>query len=102
MRVYRRQNERFADQCVHEIPNRGYGQVMVWGGITTDHRTALVYVLAALNNANYVATILQPHVAPFMQNHPGYTLQQDNVPAHRARVTQAYLSQQFGQQYHST
>ena len=70
---------------------------MVWGGITTDHRKALVHVPAALNDANYVATVLQPHVAPFMQNHPGYTLQQDNVPAHRARVTQAYLAQQqFG------
>ena len=91
MRVYRRQNERFVDQCVHEAPNRGYGQVMVWAGITTDHRTALVHVPVTLTGANYIATILQPHVAPFMQNHQGYILQQDNAPPHRARATQAYL-----------
>ncbi|GFN98567.1 transposase [Plakobranchus ocellatus] len=40
---------------------------MVWGGITTDYRTALLHIPAALNGANYVATILQPHVAPFKQ-----------------------------------
>ena len=56
-----------------------------------------MHVPAALDGANYVATILQPHVAPFMQNHAGYILQQDNAPAHRARVTQAYLAgQQIG------
>ncbi|GFO31477.1 transposable element tcb1 transposase [Plakobranchus ocellatus] len=70
MRLYGSRNKRFEDQCVYEPPNRGYGQVMVWGGITTDHRKALVHIPAVLNGANYVATILQPHVAPFMQSHP--------------------------------
>ncbi|GFO25755.1 hypothetical protein PoB_005226000 [Plakobranchus ocellatus] len=42
------------------------------GGITTNRRTALVHIPAALNCAYKVATILQPLVAPFMQNHPGY------------------------------
>ncbi|GFO01367.1 transposable element tcb1 transposase [Plakobranchus ocellatus] len=38
--------ERLENQCVHETPNRGYGQVMVWGAITTDHRTALMHLTA--------------------------------------------------------
>ncbi|GFO35759.1 transposable element tcb1 transposase [Plakobranchus ocellatus] len=46
MCVYRCRNERFEDQCVHESSNRGYGQTVVWGGITTDHRTALVHIPA--------------------------------------------------------
>ncbi|GFN78584.1 transposable element tc1 transposase [Plakobranchus ocellatus] len=76
---------------------QGYGQVTVWGGITTDHRTALVRIPAALNGTNYIATTWQPHVAPFMQNHLGYILKQDNTPAHRARKTQTYLAgQQIG------
>ncbi|GFO20608.1 cathepsin e [Plakobranchus ocellatus] len=47
----------------------------MWGGITTDPRTPLVHIPAALNGANCVATNLQPHVTPFMQNHPRYNLQ---------------------------
>lgn len=48
IRCYRRVNERFSQQCILEIPNRGYGQVMVWGGISRDHRTALVHVTQAM------------------------------------------------------
>ncbi|GFO12633.1 hypothetical protein PoB_003913800 [Plakobranchus ocellatus] len=36
MPLYHRQNERCGDQCVHETPNRGYGQMTVWCGVTTD------------------------------------------------------------------
>lgn len=92
MRCYRRTNERFLDACIHEAPNRGYGQVMVWGGITTDHRTPLVNLPVALTGAAYVANILQPHVLPFVQQHNPTTLQQDNAPPHRARVTQQFLT----------
>ncbi|GFO43435.1 transposable element tc1 transposase [Plakobranchus ocellatus] len=94
MRVYCRRNERFEVECLHETPNRGYRQVTVWGGIRTDHRTAFAHIPAALNGTNYEATILQPLMAPFMQSHPGYILQQENVPAHRARETQVYLAGQ--------
>ena len=92
MRVYRRGNERFADQCMHEAPNRGYGQVMVWGGISRDLRTELVHVPVTLTGANYVETILRQHVTPFFQEHQGLTLQQDNAPPHRARITQDYIT----------
>ncbi|GFO26970.1 transposable element tcb1 transposase [Plakobranchus ocellatus] len=60
------------------------------GGIATDHRTVLVHIPETLNGANYIATILQPHVALFMQNNTGYISQQDN--AHRVRETQVYLT----------
>ncbi|GFO45532.1 transposable element tcb1 transposase [Plakobranchus ocellatus] len=57
-------------------------------------RTAVVHVPASVHGTNYVTTALQPRVAPFMQNHPGYVLHQDNAPAHRARETQAYLAEE--------
>ncbi|GFN81909.1 transposable element tc1 transposase [Plakobranchus ocellatus] len=60
----------------------------VWSGITINHRTAIV----EMGPTTYIVTILQPHVAPFMQNHLGYILRQDNDPAHRARETQAYIA----------
>lgn len=69
IRCYRRRNERFLPVCIHEIPNRGYGQVMVWEGITVQHRTALVLVPGALTGDAYVANSLRQHVQPVMQQH---------------------------------
>ena len=92
LRCYRHVNERFLPQCILEATNRGYGEVMVWGGITRDHRTDLVLVPRNMNAAVYIAHILQPHLVPFLQGFgPGVIFQHDNAPPHRARLTQQYL-----------
>ncbi|GFN84307.1 transposable element tcb1 transposase [Plakobranchus ocellatus] len=76
---------------------KALSQPKLWAddGVGWNHnrlKNSPVHIPAARNGTNYVTTILQLHVAPFMLNHPGYILQQDNDPAHRARETQAYLA----------
>ena len=40
--VYRRTNERYDPLMIVETTNKGYGCVMVWGGIIGDRKTRLV------------------------------------------------------------
>lgn len=94
-RVYRRQNERFADSCVQEHDRFGGGSVMIWGGITARRRTNLVFVEGNLTAVRYRDNILATEVVNFLnQNGPGITFQHDNARPHTARVTQAFLQQQ--------
>ena len=52
-RVYRRVGERFHDSCVIERRPFGGGSVMVWGGILSRGRTALVVVDGTLTGIRY-------------------------------------------------
>ena len=48
-----------------------------------------------LTARRYIDQILQPHMIPFMQQHPDVTVfQHDNARPHSARLTQAYLEAQ--------
>ena len=38
-RVYRRDGERFRDNCVDEVDRFGAGGLMVWAGLAYGHRT---------------------------------------------------------------
>ena len=90
-RIYRRENERYADCCVQEMDG---GSVMVWAGITS-RRTNLVFVDGTLTAARYRDNILAVEVVNFLNhNGPGITFQQDNARPHTARITQAFLQQQ--------
>ena len=89
-RVYRRRNERFADNCIQEVDRFGGGSVMVWGAISHTGRTALVHVNGTLTAQRYCDEILQHHVVPIMQNN-GRLFQHDNARPHTARMTTAYL-----------
>jgi len=66
---------------------------MMWAGITSDGRTALVYIPPLGMTADwYVAEILEPHVVLFIEGAGrDITLQQDNARPHVARVTLEYL-----------
>jgi len=89
--VYRRAGERYAQCCVQQAAQYGHGSVMAWAGITATQRTDLVIVRGNLNAQNYINNILTPHAFPLIQQQ-NLTLQQDNAPAHRARVTQVALA----------
>lgn len=92
-RVYRRVNEHYADACVEERDRFGGGaSIMVWGGISHGQRTPLVPIRGNLNAVKYRDDILAPHVVPFLQANPNFTLQQDNATSHTARVTTAFLN----------
>lgn len=90
-RVYRRQGERYHQQCVDEAPPHGGGGVMVWGAITSTGRSQLVEVPGRLNAQHYVQNILQPHALPLLAA-PRALFQQDNARPHTARLTTNFLA----------
>ena len=56
---------------------------MLWGGISSHGRTALVVVDSTFTGIRYRDEIIRPHVLPFVQQ-LNSTLQQDNAHPHRA------------------
>jgi hypothetical protein len=64
IRVYRRKNERFANNCGVEVDRFGGGSVMMWGAITYNRRTPLILVPGILTAQRYRDEILQPHLLP--------------------------------------
>ena len=103
--VYRRRGERFSDACVREIDRWGRASTMIWGGISHHGQTDLVFLdngagrgagRAArrgrgLTAQRYVDEVLRPVAVPFIRQHPGMILQQDNARPHVARLTMQYL-----------
>ena len=93
-RVWRRPGERVLRCCIRQEPRGGGPSVMMWGGISYDHRTPLIPVVGNLNAQRYIDQILRPVLVPFLQAHPIVsTFQQDNARPHTARLTTAFLQQ---------
>lgn len=92
-RVWRRQNERYADCTISERVSFRGGSVMVWAGISTEAHTELIFVEnGAMNAHRYVEDILQDVVVPyshFIGN--DFVLMHDNARPHTARLVTEYL-----------
>lgn len=94
-RVWRRPGERYAQCCVRQHDRWGGAGVMVWAGISANHKTPLVIINGNLTARRYIDEVLETTCVPFIRNHPEISiLQQDNARPHAARVTTAYLEQQ--------
>jgi len=69
---------------------RGFngGSIMVWGGITLNHRTYLVILPApGMTAVRYVEEILQPHVLPMSRRiGRNFILMQDNARRHNLQI----------------
>ena len=52
---------------------------MVWGGVSQHHRTELVVIAGNLNAVRYREDILLPHVVPFLQAHPLFSVYINDV-----------------------
>lgn len=89
-RVYRRNNERFARNCIQEVDSFGGGSVMVWAAISHTGRSTLVLINGSLTALRYRDEILQEHVLPIMQNND-LIFQHDNARPHTARLTISFL-----------
>ena len=76
--VYRRNGERYRDNCLVERDWFGGGALMVWAGISYGHRTSLVFIDGPLTAQRYVDVILRLVVVPFVREH-NLTFQQDNA-----------------------
>ena len=90
-RVYRSRNERYLPNCVSTVGDkRG---VMVWGAISSTDHSPLVIINGNLTAARYINEVVRPHLLPFLARNGNPTFQQDNAPAHRARLTNGFLNQ---------
>ena len=95
VRVWRRQGERYADATVREHNRYGGGSVMVWGGMSLGTRTPLLPIDGILNGVRYRDEVLRPVAVPALAAlGQGAIFQDDNAPAHRARLVTNFLGQQ--------
>jgi len=95
VRVWRRVGERFTDATVRQHDRYGGGSVMMWGGISFNHRTPLHHVPGNLTGLRYRDEILNPVALPTLQAiGNGAVLQDDNARPHRAAVVTNFLQQQ--------
>ena len=95
IRVWRRNNERYADACIVQHNRYGGGSVHVWGGFSYHHRSPL-HVFRQNVNANvYLEQVLDQIVVPLFNTHNElHFFQQDNARPHTANITRDYLAQQ--------
>lgn len=100
-RVYRRPGERFAQCCIEERVGYGGGSCMVWGGISLEARTDLVFIdragrgagRAGLTGQRYVNDILAEHVMPYAGFiGDNFLLMHDNARPHTAAIVRDYLA----------
>ena len=91
-RVWRRPGERFVDVNVQEHDRYGGGSVMVWGGMSLRTRTRPERINGNLTGACYLKDVLRPIAVPAVRAlGQGAVYQDDNAPAHRARVVTDFL-----------
>ena len=93
--VYRRNGERYADNCIVERDMFGGGGVMVWGAINYNFRSRLSVIHGNLTARRYVDEILRPELVPLVRRqHIPMLFQQDNARPHTERLTQDFLLQE--------
>ena len=69
----------------------GGGSLMLWGAITADRVFPLHRVVGTLTTDIYI-NILAQYIRPFFENHPNWTLQQDNAPCHKSRRSMKWFA----------
>ena len=91
--VWRREGERFLDECVLPVTAFGGGSIMVWAGFSAHHRTPLHHVQGSLNGQRYRDEILRPHAMPMLpQTGQGAVYQDDNARPYRAGLVDDFLA----------
>ena len=100
IQIWRRTNQRFADNNVLQVNAWGGPSIMIWCGIgLNQHLGPIVFQNIGPGRGNgvtaqrYIQQVLAPTVIPHFQQHPNRILQQDNARPHAARVTAAFLQQ---------
>lgn len=97
--VYRPRGQRFAGQYVQQHNLWGGQSVMMWGAMCGNRLIGPVFFNlqpgrgGGVTALRYIAQVLRPVVVPLFARRRRYVFQQDNAPAHRAQVTQAFLQQ---------
>ena len=101
VRVWRRRNQRYADNNILQTNSFRGPSIMIWGGITVNQLVGpVVFQNIGPGRGNgvtaqrYINQVLRPVVVPHFQQHRNLTLQQDNARPHTANVTRQFLQQQ--------
>lgn len=95
-RCIRRSNERCHPDCLSTTVKHGGGSIMVWGAFSSAGVGVLVRCEKSVTAAEYLK-ILRKGLLPSIQslfpdeNHENIVFQQDNAPAHTAKVTKRFL-----------
>lgn len=95
-RCIRRSDERFHPECISTTVKHGGGGVMVWGAFSSAGVGELIRCEKSVNAAEYLK-ILRKGLVPSIEklfphgNSSNIVFQQDNAPAHTAKVTKQYL-----------
>ena len=92
IRVFRRREERFADNCLIERDRFRDGSVMVWDGIMGRKKTNLIVEPGNLNAQGYINQIMQPEAVFFLQRHGPAILMHDNARPYVARICRQFLN----------
>ena len=69
LRVWRGRGERCHNACLVQTARWGGGSVVVWGGISYHHRTALHVCRDGMNAIYYRNAVWRNHVIPFFHQH---------------------------------
>ena len=89
--VWRRRGERYLPPNLLQIVAYGGGSLMVWGEISLNNKTDLIFIRRNLTAERYVE-VVQNHILPFAHKiGPDFVLMQDGTRAHTSRVTTRFL-----------
>jgi hypothetical protein len=86
VRVHKRNNERYLQECIRKHDSHGRGGVMVWAAIGYNCKSRLLFIDGSLNSAHYIQQVLELEAVPLMLELPGRAFQQDNARCHTARA----------------
>ena len=65
VRVWRRRGERNLPSNLLQTVAYGGGSLMVWGGISLNNKTDLIFIRGNLTAERYVEEVVQNHTHPF-------------------------------------
>ena len=91
IRVWRQRGQRQDERFIVSRHTSIRPGVMVWGAISYDGRSPLVFITGTLTAQRYVHEVLQPVALPFVNARAGALFQQDNATPHTAGVSRACL-----------
>ena len=92
VRVWRRRGERILPSNLLQTVAYGGGSLMVWGGISLNNKTDLIFIRGNLTAERYVEGVVQYHNLPFVHEiGPDFVLMQYGARAHTSRVTTRFL-----------